>query len=300
MSAKHTRREFTALLLAHLSLTITLSTRSSAAVSGSAPAESVETNFDSELAKLANTESFVSANRRDRADRIEEANAFPQGLAVPRALKSTKKISERATSLIISSEVSGVPQYNQKFHNPTWPGGGSGVTIGVGYDLGFVSAREFHEAWSHYLVAQDFNALLGCCGLQARLAREALDRVGHIDIPWQVADRQFREEIRPRCIGETQSVLPNCDLLSPDSLGALVSLVYNRGAAGFLVPSPKDAAGRFTEMRNIRSLMDAKQFDGIPAQLLSMRRLWEAAPDGRGLVLRRELEAQLFSIGLAT
>jgi hypothetical protein len=53
-------------------------------------------------------------------------------------------------------------------------------------------------------------------------------------------------------------------------------------------------------MRNIRDLMVAKRFAEIPAQLLAMRRLWLRTPGGQGLVLRRELEAQLFSLGLFT
>jgi len=277
-----------------LSFSATLSAQSDA----SGKKKSFEMDFDAELAQLANTEALVSDIRRDRTDRTEEDNALREGLAVPRAFKSARKISKRATSLIIASEVSGIAQYQQRFHNPTWPGGTSGVTIGVGYDLGFVNIREYRGAWSYYLGAEDFAALAECCGLQGALADKALERVGRIDIPWKVASRQFEEQIQPRCTGETQGVLANCDVLSADSLGALVSLVYNRGAAGFVVPASKDPGGRFTEMRNIKTLMDAKQFAGIPGQLLAMRRLWQSDPHGQGLVLRRELEAQLFSIGL--
>jgi len=45
--------------------------------------------------------------------------------------------------------------------------------------------------------------------------------------------------------------------------------------------------------------MEVKRFSDIPAQLRAMRRLWQKTPGGQGLVLRRELEAQLFSLGLA-
>jgi GH24 family phage-related lysozyme (muramidase) len=134
--------------------------------------------------------------------------------------------------------------------------------------------------------------------MYAQRARTALREVLHVDIPWPIANRQYEEQVQPRRIGETEAVLRNCDALSPDSLGALVSLVYNRGAAGFLVPASKDPTGRFREMRNIRDLMQTKSFTDVPAQLLGMRRLWQRTPGGQGLVLRRELEAQLFTMGL--
>lgn len=215
-----------------------------------------------------------------------------------RAFPSSRKISKRASALIISSEVSGASQYMQRFHRPSWPGGSSGVTIGIGYHLGFVNHSEFSGDWSAYLGREDFRALAGCCGMYAQRARTALREVLRVDIPWQIANRQYEEQVQPRRIGETEAVLRNCDALSPDSLGALVSLVYNRGAAGFLVPASKDRPGRFREMRNIRDLMQAKRFTEVPAQLLAMRRLWQRTPGGQGLVLRRELEAQLFSLGL--
>jgi GH24 family phage-related lysozyme (muramidase) len=80
-------------------------------------------------------------------------------------------------------------------------------------------------------------------------------------------------------------------------LGALVSLVYNRGAS-FGIPEAKDPSGRFREMRNIKAHMANKAFDQIPDELLSMRRLWIGVKDMRGVVLRREAEAALFKQGL--
>jgi GH24 family phage-related lysozyme (muramidase) len=257
-----------------------------------------ENSFDLQLDQLSSTAFPQSGIRRDQLDRLAEGSALPGDELFIRALPSLRKISKRASALIISSEVSGVSQYTQRFHRPTWPGGSSGVTIGIGYDLGFVNLREFGADWTDYLDGDEFRALSGCCGLYGERARSALRDVSRVDIPWPLANRQYEEQIQPRRIGETEAVLRNSGLLSPDSLGALVSLVYNRGAAGFLVPQNKDPAGRFREMRNIRYLMEAKRFAEIPAQLLAMRRLWQRAPGGQGLVLRRELEAQLFSLGL--
>jgi hypothetical protein len=258
-----------------------------------------ESSFDSQLKELASAEAASNGFRRDQADRLSESTALPADQFFSRAFPSSRQISKRASSLIIFSEVSGVSQYQQRFHKPTWPGGNSGVTIGIGYDIGFVNLKEFSADWADYLDRGVFRALAECCGLYGERAHAALSNISHIDVPWSVANRQYEERVQPVRIGETEAALRNSDLLSADSLGALVSLVYNRGAAGFLVPQSKDAAGRFREMRNIRELMAAKRFAEIPAQLLSMGRLWQRSPSGEGLVLRRKLEAQLFSLGLS-
>jgi GH24 family phage-related lysozyme (muramidase) len=291
------RRDF-ALFALYGALSLALPRRLPA--EGQAPSRrDFEISFDSQLEQLASAASTESGLRRDQADRRAEAAALPKDQFFTRALPSSRQISKRASALIISSEVSGIAQYEHRFRRPTWPGGSSGVTIGIGYDLGFVGQRQFSADWTDYLDSGVCRELSECCGLYGEPARIALLNVSRIDIPWPLANRQYEERIQPQRIGETEAVLQNSDLLSADSLGALVSLVYNRGAAGFLIPPAKDPAGRFREMRNIRELMQAKRFSEIPAQLLAMQRLWQRTPGGEGLVLRRKLEAQLFSLGLS-
>jgi GH24 family phage-related lysozyme (muramidase) len=97
----------------------------------------------------------------------------------------------------------------------------------------------------------------------------------------------------PRYVAETISVLPNADKLSDDSLGSLVSLVYNRG------PSFKLLGDRYTEMRAIRLHMVNEEYDLIPAEIRRMAHLYTDNPDTAGLVTRRNLEAALFEKGLS-
>jgi hypothetical protein len=54
---------------------------------------------------------------------------------------------------------------------------------------------------------------------------------------------------------------------------------------------------RYREMRNVKALMTAERFSGIPAELRKMKRLW-TSPSVRGVALRREQEARLFEQGL--
>jgi GH24 family phage-related lysozyme (muramidase) len=87
----------------------------------------------------------------------------------------------------------------------------------------------------------------------------------------------------------TERALPNTGKLSADSLGALVSLAYNRGASF-------DSEGtRYQEMRAIKADMAAKKYQDVPKQIRNMKRLW---PNVKGLRVRRDLEAQLFQDGL--
>jgi GH24 family phage-related lysozyme (muramidase) len=74
-------------------------------------------------------------------------------------------------------------------------------------------------------------------------------------------------------------------------MGALVSLVFNRGAS--LGPDDKRK-----EMRNIAAHMQARNFDAIPAEIRAMKRIWEGKPKLRGLLVRRDKEAAFFEEGL--
>jgi GH24 family phage-related lysozyme (muramidase) len=174
--------------------------------------------------------------------------------------KSTTPISQAATDLIVSYEVTSESYYSAHYQQPAWPGGASGVTIGIGYDLGYQVAADFEEDWASYLDA------VTLAGLATVL-----------------------EQSQPRTIAETEAALENTGELSPDSLGALVSLVYNRGTS-FDAPGP-----RYLEMRKIKALMAAKQFEQIPDQIRAMKRLWPTVP---GLQRRRDAEADLFQSGL--
>ena len=61
-------------------------------------------------------------------------------------------------------------------------------------------------------------------------------------------------KVIPRSVALVKRPLPNTAQLSQDSLGALVSLTYNRGA------SFGKAGDRYVEMRSIRQRMQAREF----------------------------------------
>jgi hypothetical protein len=104
----------------------------------------------------------------------------------------------------------------------------------------------------------------------------------------------FDAKTLTKFVGITYSTLPRAalDMLHPHCVGALVSLVFNRGA------SFRRDGDRYREMREILRLMGRQEFAGIPAQLRSMKRIWEGQGLD-GLLRRREAEASLFERGLA-
>ncbi|MBZ9578971.1 lysozyme family protein [Klebsiella quasivariicola] len=82
---------------------------------------------------------------------------------------------------------------------------------------------------------------------------------------------------------------PQAISLPPDSAGAILSLVYNRGPS-LALPGSGDPIDRRREMREIRDDFTQGNIRNIPERLRSMKRLW---PNQRGLRLRRDGEANL-------
>lgn len=202
------------------------------------------------------------------------------------------KMSDAAIDLIVYSEITSPTVYNKLYSHPEWPGGNSGVTVGIGYDLGMNTAAAITADWSPYLDSATVSRLARCAGIHGLAARDKRAEVASVTVPYSAARQQFAERTLPRYQDLTEKALPNIEALPPDSYGALVSLVFNRGAGGFILPGP-----RYDEMRTIKQCMIDKNFAAIPAAIRSMKRLWPTLP---GLVTRRENEAKLFERGLAT
>lgn len=248
---------------------------------------------------------FDAAIRAASADveAIEGAQADREGLATlfeflelrgpaPRLKPSARRVSARAVDLLVLFEVTNRKRYEKKLLSPVRPGGMSGVTIGIGYDLGYHREAWVREDWAGMLPEPTLDRLCKACLLKGSTADLANAKLSDVVISWGPAERQFLSTTLPRFIAETQRALPATNKLSDDSLGALVSLVFNRGPS-FGIPGD-----RYAEMNAIQEHMRSGNHKAIPGELRKMKRLWEGEPGLRGVVLRRELEAQLFELGL--
>jgi GH24 family phage-related lysozyme (muramidase) len=247
-------------------------------------------NFDQLLLETINTPGLLGVPDIDDERKQFEAD-HPQ--APQRLLGPVPTISDRAIQLIITFEITSEALYEKLYRRPTWPAGKSGVTIGIGYDLGYVQSAQVGRDWTASLGAPAVRTLSLVCGLTGEAAHQALQKVTAVDVPFAAASAVFEQTSVPRTTAETAGALPGSDALSPECLGALVSLVYNRG------PSFSADGDRYTEMRAIKADVMQKNFTDIPAQLRSMKRLWEGDPNAVGLLRRRELEALLFEQGLS-
>lgn len=200
-------------------------------------------------------------------------------------------ISQAADDLIIASEVSSKAYYDKVLRRPEWPGGRSGVTVGIGYDLGYASAQKIRADWAARLPNDMLSAMLICSGISGSAAQALLPQVrNRIDVPWDKAVEVYEDVDIPEWTDRVCRIIPGAEELPPDCLGALVSLAYNRGAGGFTAQGD-----RYREMRAIRSHIIALELGAVPAEFRSMTRLW---PDMKGLRIRRDQEAKLWERGL--
>lgn len=199
-------------------------------------------------------------------------------------------ISQRAVDLIVSCEVSSRAYYEKNYRHPEWPGGASGVTVGIGYDIGYASVAKLRKDWDGKLPDATISIMERCVGVTGDAARQLLPSVrAKIDVPWDAAMQVFLENDVPEWTDSVLKSISHASILSPDSLGALVSLAYNRGASF-------DRQGdRYSEMRDIKMHINSDRLAKVPGDFRSMKRLW---PDMRGLRERREAEAKLFADGL--
>jgi hypothetical protein len=199
-------------------------------------------------------------------------------------------ISQKAIDLIVAAEVSSRAYYEKALRHPEWPGGASGVTIGIGYDLGYATADKVRKDWGSRVPQHMLAALLDCVGAKGPQAKLVLphDRM-IIDIPWQAAMDVFMQTDIPEFTAKACRAINGADKLSPDCLGALVSLTYNRGVS---FDNPDE---RHTEMRAIKRHIESGELDKVPGDFRAMKHLW---PDMKGLQTRREAEAKLWEGGL--
>lgn len=203
-------------------------------------------------------------------------------------------ISQAADDLIVACEVGSRAQYEKLYHRPEWPGGASGVTIGIGYDLGYATPEKIKNDWAGRRSVDPamLVAMLSCSGVTGSSAQALTSQVrSQIDIPWDAAVDVYERVDIPQWTDRVCNDIPGADKLPPDCLGSLTSLAYNRGA------SFKNEGDRYREMRAIRSHIMAGELPAVSGEIRAMKRLWGS--DQRGLLIRRDKEAALWDRGLA-
>lgn len=198
-------------------------------------------------------------------------------------------IPTKAISLILESE--GVDQPGR------WPGGGSGITLGYGCDIG--ADPKSLDFWIGVLSDEQIDRLETAKGITGRAAAQIQTRFHDIKVTEAQARDVFMRQSLPREEKLTAAAFPDSENLPGPAFGALVSLVYNRGT---------DLNGdRRREMKAIyQAIFNSKVSDEgespevrqnnllrfIAGQFRSMKRLW-VGQGLDGLLKRRDAEADL-------
>lgn len=192
-----------------------------------------------------------------------------------------RDFSKRALDLILRHE---------GMDHGGWPGGESGLTIGRGYDLGYVTREQFDADWKDRLPKAVYFLLRECIGLKEWSAQQRAKALrGKITIPTAAADAVFFTATLPKYTElARQTFGESFDSLPLDAQGALVSLVFNRGPA----LRGKNRQGMKAIFDILADGVQSGDLQKIAVQLREMKAIWkDKGLDG--LIRRREEEAQL-------
>lgn len=176
---------------------------------------------------------------------------------------------------------------------PYWPKSEySGVTVGVGYDLGHHRPDEIVEDWS-VLGRSAAEDLTRASGKYGKRAKAVLPTLRHVYVGPEAARSVLLKRSLPKYARQTAEAFPGVETLPPQAQGALLSLVYNRG------PGMKGDSRR--EMREIRqavaeltkgTMYEREALGRIAKSIRAMKRLW-VGKNLPGLLRRRDEEADL-------
>ena len=198
-------------------------------------------------------------------------------------------LADEAIALIVEFEVSGQGAYTRRSQWPIWPGAASGVTIGIGYDLGHQRAATIRQDWHAHAQRE---RLAGVAGITGQAARQVLATVADIVVPWDHAIDVFRGVSLVEYYRRARRAFgpAHFDAAPPLVRGALVSVVYNRGAS---MTGPARV-----EMRAIRDrCLPAGDAHCVAEQLRDMTRLWRGSSIEAGMERRRYAEAKMAAGG---
>ena len=189
-----------------------------------------------------------------------------------------------AAALTLRWEVTSPAFYRKRLELPIWPGGASGVTWGIGYDGGHATGAVILDDWSRH----EHRMLLSeSAGITGSRAKAALPKFRSAPTPYPYAAEVFETRSLVEYERRTERAFRNgFTELRPNACGAMISLVYNRGAA-----MTGDSRREMRVLRN--ECVPNKDYSCIARELRSMCRLWRGTVNEKGLCARREAEAQL-------
>ncbi len=191
--------------------------------------------------------------------------------------------------LILDFEVGGGERYYQRhLARPSWPGGQSGVTVGVGYDLGYNEPAVIQRDWK--ALPRPHTVRLGeASGIRGAAAKRKVPELADIVIGWRDAEAVFQEVSLARFTSLARRTYPGFDRLHRKAQAALVSLTFNRGSGM--------VGDRRRELREIRACVARQDYAGMAYWNRASIRIWKGTSLEAAMRRRREAEARLMESG---
>jgi len=177
--------------------------------------------------------------------------------------------------------------------HPYWPGGESGITIGVGWDLGQHSESELLHAWAG-LDRATLRQFEEAIQKRGRAAASLVPQLKLIDVPREISLSVFRSSLEHSYYPMTLRLFPGAEMLPTEVQVALLSVVFNRGVLLGRDPdwSKAKEVDRRWEIRRLQADVKQRDLFAIYIHLGTMKRLWEKSGT-RGLLYRRRDEQHL-------
>ncbi|MEX5380937.1 hypothetical protein [Acinetobacter towneri] len=171
----------------------------------------------------------------------------------------------------------------------------SGVTLGIGYDLGQQSKSQIYKDLSPFYSSEQIKRLLEAQGKSGSAAAALVPKLIDIRISKEKA-LHLATALKTRYAQQVLTIYPKTLELHPHCQGVLLSLVFNRGI------SLNDRKGQLTRkhMRQIKEAFENNKVNTIPNIFRDMSKLWtKTGPSGNsGVGRRRREEAVIFERGL--
>ncbi len=192
-------------------------------------------------------------------------------------------VSQKALDLILDAEGCDLA--------PSYPGGASGVTYGHGYDLGYNTREQIKKDWGGLVNGNVLAFMFSCSGRTGEAAKRMITtQTKTLKVSKEAATKVLTEITLPRFEQIAKDKYTGFDNLPKDAQGAIVSLVYNRGASWGT--EGQNSWDKRKEMRELAPLIQDGNLKGIADKIKEMSRLWEGKGLD-GLIARRINEAAL-------
>ena len=201
----------------------------------------------------------------------------------PLPAEKASRTDLETAALITRWEIGSEALYVKKYRGVICPGGASGPTIGIGYDLGTQTQDTIRADWREHPDVDRLATASGQVGPGACAAWRNAHRDIHVELP--LAQQVFAVRVLPDYTRQAERALRKGWNGNTEHVrGAMKSLGYNRGWSM--------SGDRNREKREIRdTCFPGSDANCTAAQLRAMTRLWAGTNIAAGMAARRNDEA---------